>query len=133
MIVGDFDVQGIAVSPAEADPPLIVDPDAVLTPPIPGQLFKAISGRNSQIGQSIGGVKHEELLQSRAVDVLRELSRAFTLEDPFGLWVFEAPNHTIIIMRRVNNVKRYVLCPNGPNSADAGRARAGRGPLQRTG
>jgi hypothetical protein len=41
------------------------------------------------------------------VDVLRELSRAFALEDPFGLWVFEAPNHSIIVMRRVNNVKRY--------------------------
>jgi hypothetical protein len=109
MIVGDFHIQGIAVSPAEADPPLIVDPDAVLTLPIPGQLFKAIPGRNSQIGQSIGGVKHEELLQSRAVDILRELFRAFTIEDPFGLWVVEAPNHSIIITRRVNNVKRYVF------------------------
>ena len=109
MVVGDLHVQGIAVFPAEAYPPPIVDPDAVLALPIPGQLFKAIPGRNSQIGQSIGGVKHEELLQSRAVDVLWELSRAFTLEDPFGLWVFEAPNHVTIIMRRVNNVKRYVL------------------------
>jgi len=108
MVVGDFHIQSIAAFPAEADPPLIVDPDAVLTLPIPGQLFEVIPGRNSQIGQSIGGVKHEELLQSRAVNILRELSRAFALEDPFGLWVFEAPNHSTIIMRRVNNVKRYV-------------------------
>ena len=114
MIVGDFHIQGIAVSPAEADPPLIVDPDAVLTLSIPGQLFKAIPGRNSQIGQSIGGVKHEKLLQGRAVNILRELSRAFTVEYPFGLWVFEAPNHSIIITRRVNTVKRYVsFVPEG--------------------
>ena len=79
-----------------------------MTLSIPGQLFQAIPRRNPQISQSIGCVKHEELLQSRAMDVLRELSRAFTPEDPFGLWVFEAPNHRIIIMRRVNNVKRYV-------------------------
>ena len=79
----------------------------MLTLSMPGQLFKAISRRNPEISQSIGGVKHEELLQSRAVDVLRELPRAFTLEDPFGLRVFEAPNHITKIMRRVNNVKRY--------------------------
>lgn len=107
MIVGDFHIQGVAVFPVKANPPLIVYPDAVLTLPIPGQLFQPIPRRNSQIGQSIGGVKHEELLQSRAVDVLRELFRAFALEDPFGLWVFEAPNHSIIITRCVNNVKRY--------------------------
>ncbi len=126
MIVGDFYIEGIAVFPAEAYPPLIVDPDAVLTLSITGQLFEAIPRRDSQIGQSIGGVKHEKLLQSRAEDVPRELSRAFSLEDQFGLWVFEAPNHSTIITRRVNTVKRYVsFYPHGPSST--GRTRHGRG------
>jgi hypothetical protein len=83
--VGDFHIQGIAVSPTKANPPLIVDPDAVLTLSIPGQFFEAIARRNPQIGQSIGGVKHEKLLQGRAMNILREPFRAFTLEDPFGL------------------------------------------------
>jgi hypothetical protein len=94
-----------------ANPPLIVYPDTVLTPPIPGQLFQPVPRRNSKIGQSIGGIEYEELFQCTAVDVPRELSRAFALEDPLGLWVVEAPNHSIIVTRRVNNVKRYVsLC-----------------------
>lgn len=109
MIVGDFHVQGIAVFPAEADPPLIIDPNAVSALPIPGQLFQAIPWGNSQIAQSIGGVKDEELLERRAVYFRWELSRALAPEDPLCLWVFEAPNHDTIIMRRVNNVKRYVL------------------------
>jgi len=64
VIVGDFHFDGITVFPAEANPPLIVDPDAVLTLSIPGQLFEAIPGRNSQIGQGIGCVKQQELPQS---------------------------------------------------------------------
>jgi hypothetical protein len=30
MIVDDLDVKGVTVTPPEADPPLLVDPDAVL-------------------------------------------------------------------------------------------------------
>lgn len=30
MIVGDFDIVGVTVSPYEADAPLVVDPDCVL-------------------------------------------------------------------------------------------------------
>ena len=130
MIVGDFHIQGVAVFPVKANPPLIVDPDAVLALPIPGQLFQPIPRWNFQIGQSIGSIKHEELLQSRTVNFLRELSRTFTLEDPFGLWVFEAPNHSIIITLRVINVKRYVsfcaLTVRFQRTAPA----AGEGPLE---
>jgi hypothetical protein len=28
MVIGDLNIMGIAVNPAKADPPLIVDPDA---------------------------------------------------------------------------------------------------------
>jgi hypothetical protein len=63
VIVGDFHIEGITVFPAEANPPLIVDPDAVLTLSIPGKPFEAIPGRHSQIGQGIGCVEHEELPQ----------------------------------------------------------------------
>ena len=107
MIVGDFHVNGITIFPAETNSPLIVDPDAVLALPIPGQLFEAIPRWHSKVGQRVSGIKNEELLQCWAVDILRELSRALAIEDLFGLRVFEAPNHSTIIMRRVNNVKRY--------------------------
>jgi hypothetical protein len=73
VVVGDFRFKGITVFPSETDPPLIVDPDAVLTLPISGELLEAIPGWNSQVAQRIGRVKYEELLQRRPANILREL------------------------------------------------------------
>jgi len=109
VIVGDLHVVGITASPAKANPPLVVDPDAVLILAISGELFEAVPRRHSEIAQRVSRVKHEELLQSRPVNTLWEPSRAFAIEDSLGLWIFKAPNHRTIIMLRVNNVKRYVV------------------------
>ena len=44
MVVHDFNVNGIAIYPYEADPPLIIDPDAVLTAAGALQCFQSIGG-----------------------------------------------------------------------------------------
>jgi hypothetical protein len=49
VVVGNLDIMGVAVPPAEAEAPLIVDADGVLPIPIPGQLFQAIARRNAQV------------------------------------------------------------------------------------
>jgi hypothetical protein len=46
VIVCDFDFEGMAFLPLETDPELLVDPDAVLTCPIPAKALKAIAGRD---------------------------------------------------------------------------------------
>jgi hypothetical protein len=109
VIVDDLDVERVAVIPVEADPPLIIDPDAMLTLPISREFFQAIPGRHFEVAQRISRVQQEELLQGRSVNILWELSRALAIEDPLGLFVSEAPNHGAIITLRVNNVKRYVI------------------------
>jgi hypothetical protein len=48
VIVDDFHIVGIAGTPTEADAPLIVDPDTVLTGPVAFQRFQPIAGRNTQ-------------------------------------------------------------------------------------
>jgi hypothetical protein len=107
VIIGDLHVVGITASPAKANPPLIVDSDAVLILAISGELFEAVPGGHSEIAQRVSCVKQEELLQGRPVNTLWEPFRSFAIEDSLCLWIFEAPNHRIIIMLRVNNVKRY--------------------------
>jgi hypothetical protein len=57
VVVGDFHFKGITVFPSETDPPLIVDPDAMLTLPIAGELLETIPGRDLQVTQRIGRVK----------------------------------------------------------------------------
>jgi hypothetical protein len=106
VIVGDLHIEGITVFPSEADPPLVVDPDAVLSFPIAGKLLQTIPGRNSQVAQRISRVEHEELPQGRAVNTLRKAPRALAIEDSLGLRVSKAPNHGPIVTCCVNNVKR---------------------------
>ena len=47
VIVDNFDVFSTGIRPVEANPPLVVHSDAVLTEPIPGELFESVTGRNS--------------------------------------------------------------------------------------
>jgi hypothetical protein len=51
MIVYDLDIIGVSLIPTEADTPLFVDPDTVLSLPISGQFLKAISWRDTKIVQ----------------------------------------------------------------------------------
>jgi hypothetical protein len=47
VIIRYLDPIGVAVVPDEADPPLIIDPDTVLTFAIAFQRFKTVSGRDA--------------------------------------------------------------------------------------
>jgi hypothetical protein len=60
MIVNDFHVVSISVLPIKADPPLIVDPNAVLAVPVAVKLLQSVS-REGQIAQAGGRI---QLLQS---------------------------------------------------------------------
>ena len=49
MIIDDLDIECVTVTPPEADPPLLVDPNAVLALPITLQSLKLIRARNRKI------------------------------------------------------------------------------------
>jgi hypothetical protein len=57
VVIGDFNVVRTRRVPGEADPPLIVDSDAVLPAAIAAQLFEPVAGRNPQIIEGLGGVE----------------------------------------------------------------------------
>lgn len=57
MIVNDLDLMRIARIPDEADPPLIVDPDAVLPSSISLQFLQPIPERNPKILERNGGIE----------------------------------------------------------------------------
>jgi hypothetical protein len=52
MIIYDFDIAGVIVSPVETDPPLVIDSDGILPTPAPFELFQPICRRHPQIFQS---------------------------------------------------------------------------------
>jgi hypothetical protein len=72
MIIDHFDVDSVAVFPAKAYSPLFVNPYAVLTLPVSGQLLQLVSRRYHQIIEAFGGVQNQELPQSLSANVLRK-------------------------------------------------------------
>ena len=49
MIVHYFDIVCVVFSPDETDPPLVIDPNAVLAFTVPSERLETISRRNSKI------------------------------------------------------------------------------------
>jgi hypothetical protein len=93
VVVGYLYVLSIAFRPPEANSPLVVDSDAVLTLTIPSEPFKAIAGRDSKIPERLGAIEDDQLPQSLALKRRGELPGNFTAEDSLCLPVSEAPNH----------------------------------------
>jgi hypothetical protein len=60
MVIGYFNIAGVSVFPAKTYPPLIVDPDAVLSPAIALQDLKPIARRNPEILKALGLMKIQE-------------------------------------------------------------------------
>lgn len=68
VVVDDLDVGRSGVGPGEADPPLLVDPDAVLPGAVPAECLKPVPGRHPEVVEDLGGVQHHQLPQGRSLD-----------------------------------------------------------------
>ena len=64
MIVNDLDLERVAIRPREADPPSIVDSNAVLAYPVPRQGLQTVPWRGGQVAQFDSRIKHPELSTS---------------------------------------------------------------------
>ena len=60
MVIDNLYVEGITVLPAKADPPLIVDSDAMLTRPFAFEAFEAIGRGHAKIRKRSGAVQHSK-------------------------------------------------------------------------
>jgi hypothetical protein len=72
MIVGYLYTVGAAILPNETDPPLVVDPYAVLTFPIPLEGFQMVARRYGKVAQGFGRVDLSQLALGDSLDVGRE-------------------------------------------------------------
>ena len=61
MVIHDLDIETIPSAPLEAEPPLVVDPDAVLSLTIAPQSFEAVSRNRRKVRQARGRVQGFEL------------------------------------------------------------------------
>jgi hypothetical protein len=49
MVIRDFHVKSVALTPFKTNPPLIVDPNTVLSFPIPSESFQTVTGRLREV------------------------------------------------------------------------------------
>jgi hypothetical protein len=97
VIVHNFNVDRIRTGPTEADPPLIIDANAVLPSPAPRKTLKTVPRDRAQIGQRGGGMQVVQLALCCWSESL-EFPAKLTSENLLGLIVPEGPNHVFRIL-----------------------------------
>lgn len=101
MIVRDLDVIRIPAPPVEANPPLIIDPDAVVPSAVSRESFQSVPRRNTQVLKRPGRVQHCEFTLGYLLDIRSQFPGLLSQEDLLSLLVPEAPDHI-----GNNNVRR---------------------------
>jgi hypothetical protein len=81
MVIDDLDVPGFAVSPNEANAPLLVDPNAVLSLPVAAQGFQAIAGRRPQIVNLLCRIDCDKLRARSPLDLPWQITDGVAGED----------------------------------------------------
>src|SRR5262245_6070431 len=93
VVVHDRHAVGPPAVPSEHDPPLIVDPDAVLPFPITLQGLELIARGHPKVLQTGRGVEHEELPQGCPLNPRVDPPHALSPEQGFRLAVPETGDH----------------------------------------
>lgn len=93
MVVNDLNIVGIAIPPAEADPPLIVHTDTVLTHSASAESFQPIPRRHAKVVKHSGRIQHPELPERDPLNVRSESLDPLSVEQSLSIPVAEAPDH----------------------------------------
>ena len=93
MVVHNLDFVRVLALPAEAEPPLVIEAEAVLALPSAFQGFQPVAGRRPQIGQKTGDVQLRELPQGHPFKGGREAVSADTLPQSLRFLAGKAGDH----------------------------------------
>jgi len=94
VIVHHLDLVGVAVLPHEADPILVVDPDAVLPLPVARERLRSVARKRAKILELRRGVDLRQLALGHTRDALKP-SRVDTLEQRLRFRVPKGPDHRL--------------------------------------
>jgi hypothetical protein len=95
MIVHNLNVVSVPIMPREADAPLVIDADAVLSCAVATKLLKTIGRWSAQVSEGLGVAEHAKFTIGYLLDVVREFSRALTGEDLLGFLIPEGLDHNL--------------------------------------
>jgi len=95
MVIHDLDIVRISRAPSEAHPPLLVDPDAVLTFPISLESLKSIPRGYTEVVEDRGCIEHSEFPKRHSLNPPTQFLGGQSLEEAFGVAVSEALDHVV--------------------------------------
>jgi len=88
----------MAAAPNEADTPLLIDSNRMLTSSRAAQCLQAVARRRREYSQFSGGMQLEQLSESDPLDVTEALT-ALVRKKPLGFLRAKAPDHIDILLR----------------------------------
>lgn len=108
VIVDEFDILSTSIVPGEADPPLIIDSNAVLPRPVVFQRLQPIAGRHTQRVEKAGGVDLRQLSEDGLLDTGINRWQLVAIPEPLSRLVGEGPDHATSVAgstHRINDVR----------------------------
>lgn len=93
VVVDDLDIERVGRAPDEADTPLLIDADAVLTSAIALERFEPVAWGHAKVGEGLGRIENYEFPKRNALEACRQPARATTLKERFRVGVAEGANH----------------------------------------
>ena len=97
MVICNLDIISVSGLPFEADSPLIIDADTVLTGPIPSQLFQMIATWDAQVLQHSGIVQHSQFAHGSLLDIIWQFGGVLQRKYLPSLVATERPDHATIV------------------------------------
>lgn len=97
MVIDDFNFMRAIRLPLEADAPLVVDADGVLTSPVSVESFEPVSRRNAELKQLRDRIELGQLSQSRALNIRRKGTDLLQLEQAGSFVAGEGTDHALVI------------------------------------
>lgn len=96
MIIGDLNVESVAVTPYEADPVLVVDPNAMLPFSVTFESFQAIAGKNRRVRKGVSSVDLDEPSLDDLCNSIEAL-RISTMKNQLRIFGSKRPNHQLSV------------------------------------
>jgi hypothetical protein len=97
VVIDDFDLLCVCVSPKKTNSPLVIDSNAVLAFPVVFKPLKAISRQDGQICQVYACGQRQKFSASRALNIQGQLFRTPSLKDSLSLGIAKAYYHVAIV------------------------------------
>lgn len=94
MVIDDLNTLRMTISPEKADPPLVIDADAIRSFSIPFERLEPIRGRQPEIFQPDSGVNRVQLHECPLLNLSRESFHEFALKDSLSIGIAKGFDHT---------------------------------------